>query len=184
MEAAQRTENNHKWTSDLRVCYKSKGGATEKVVRNPLVIAQAFLPSVPRFKSHWKVRNKTAFSTAMTMCLVAKSRVIFVIAVKDIALTYLHYHGQDLRLHYVHTLVQIQSVCYDSWARISQYTVQVYASPSWCIFSHCLYSAEYKHIRGSTLPSLPPSLWGWEAAQPMEAAKGGEQPHAPDAMSK
>lgn len=139
VEAVQRTENNHKWTSDLRVCYKSKGGATEKVVGNPLVIAQAFLPSVPRFKSHWKVRNKTAFSTAMTMCLVAKPRVIFV-TVQD--LTYLHYHRQDLRFHYVCTLDQIQSVCYDSRSRISQYTVQVYASPSWCTFSHCLYSAE------------------------------------------
>lgn len=53
---------------------------------NPLVIAQAFLRLVPRFKSHWKVRNKTAFSRDVHP--VSSPRIFFVIPVQDIALIY------------------------------------------------------------------------------------------------
>lgn len=51
----------------------------------------SFFPSVPRFKSHWKVRNKAAPSTAMTACPGATARVGFVIPAQDTALMYLCY---------------------------------------------------------------------------------------------
>lgn len=55
---------------------------------NPLVIAQAFLRLVPRFRSHWKVRNKTAFSRDVTAHPVSSPRIFFVIPIPDIALIY------------------------------------------------------------------------------------------------
>lgn len=176
VKAAQRTENNHKWTSDLRGCYKSRGGATEKVLGNPLVIAQAFPHSVPRFKSHWKVRNKTAFSTAMMVSPVAKLRVIFVIPVQDTASMYLHYHRQDLRLRYVHLSPNLEHLLLFSTQNIS-----ICNSGLFC--TTLMYLLPLLKLCWAALPSPPPSPWRWEVAQTVEAAKEDEQPHTSDAMS-
>lgn len=155
MDAAQRIENNHKWTSDLRSCYKSRRGATQKVLGNPLVIAQAFLRLVPRFRSHWKVRNKTAFSRDVTAHPVSSPRIFFVIPIPDIALIYSTITNKasdsstSAPIQSVHCLLNVGYLNTQCWS---------VSAPCWCPLSHCWSSAE-------------PSLWGQQVAWAMGAKK-------------
>lgn len=115
---------------------RSRWGATDKVLGNPVVIAKG-LPSLSAkiqisLEGRLGAKKPSPLGYDRVPSCQAESFPCY-----SSALSQTRPQTPVLSI-----LVQILSVCYYSWCRISQYTILVCLAPLWCTFSHSSSPAE------------------------------------------